>query len=246
MEKFKRFFKKLFLGTNVQTKKLRPAIKNQCHNVKRVWNNENYDDFGIERILRLFLVMAQFLFPSLYIRDISGRFGFMARKITVETQVIIKLFLPLIFLISGLANKKIVFILTIYLLSETLVYLGGLIFLSDVYASPISKKRSLLSLIMNYLEISFDFAVIYYYLNSTILGFFKVIVVPKVDILYFSFVTSATVGYGDILVNNRIGKIVVILQILISFIFVVLVFNFFSINSSEVSYFNKKKGGNKK
>ena len=89
--------KKLIFGKYDSNHKLKPAIKNQAKNVKRIWNNKTYKDFGIERILRLFLVSIQFIFPALYIRHISGLFGLLQRKIFVELYVLIKLCLPLIF-----------------------------------------------------------------------------------------------------------------------------------------------------
>lgn len=129
--------------------------------------------------------------------------------------------------------------LTAYLLIETVLYLFGLIFLSDTYARPVSGKRSILALIMNYMEISLDFSVLYGYLASVISEFFNGHQSTSA-LVYFSFVTSATVGYGDICIKNVLGRWFVIAQIITSFVFVVLFFNFFSINSKENSYFTDK------
>jgi hypothetical protein len=214
---------------------VRPAFKNQVDNVKRVWNNEHNSDFGIERLLRLFLVCVQFVFPGLYIRHLGGKWGFVSRKIFVEMWVIAKLALPIAFLATGIASNIVVFFLVWYLFLETVLYLMNLMFLTDVYARPASAKRSILTLIMNYLEITLDFACIYFFLSSNDQGFFNVHV-GRVDIVYFSFVTSATVGYGDILVMTVLGKTLVVSQIVLSFMFVVMFFNFFSTNSSENSY----------
>ena len=234
------FFKKLVLGNTKENKKLIPAIKNQCLNLKRVWNNETYSDFGIERILRLFLVSIQFIFPGLYIRHISGKLGFKFRKIFVELWVLIKLLLPIIILKFKLASNVIIFYITFYLLIETIIYLFGLIFLTDTYARPVSSKRSILALIMYYLEITFDFAVLYCYLSSLINNFFNE-TQTIIGIVYFSFVTSATLGYGDIFVKDDLGRVLVIFQIVTSFIFVVIFFNYFSTNSKENKYFTDNK-----
>jgi len=123
---------------------------------------------------------------------------------------------------------------------ETIIYLFGLIFLTDTYARPVSGKRSLLVLLLNYLEVTFDFAVIYCYLSSAINSFFNESQ-SVLSTVYFSFVTSATVGYGDIFIKDDLGRIVVVFQIVTTFIFVVLFFNFFSTNTKESPYFTDKK-----
>lgn len=240
LDKPKKFILKLIFGKDKAAKPLIPAIENQCINIKRIWNNETYSDFGIERIFRLFLASIQFAFPGLYIRHLSGLYGFKYRKIIVELWVIAKLLLPAGLLWSDNYHHPLTFCLTIYLLIETILYLFGLIFLSDTYARPVSGKRSILMLIMNYIEISLDFSVIYGFLASILPDFFNEHQSANA-LIYFSFVTSATVGYGDICVKNDIGRLIVVAQIATSFVFVVLFFNFFSINSKENSYFTDKR-----
>lgn len=239
LDKCKKLLLKLIFGKDKATKPLIPAIKNQCKNIKRIWNNDTYSDFGIERIFRLFLASIQFGFPGLYIRHLSGLYGFKYRKLIVELWVIIKLLIPIVLLWSSSYRHPLAFYLTVYLLIETILYLFSLIFLSDTYARPVSGKRSILALIMNYIEISLDFSVIYGYLASVLPDFFNGHQTTNA-LIYFSFVTSATVGYGDICVKNDIGRWIVVTQIVTSFVFVVLFFNFFSINSKENSYFTDK------
>ncbi|MBU2046060.1 MAG: potassium channel family protein, partial [Bacteroidetes bacterium] len=53
-----------------------------------------------------------------------------------------------------------------------------------------------------------------------------------IDAIYFSFITSSTVGYGDIHPISDVGKILSIVQIFSSISFLVLFFNFFSGKSS--------------
>jgi len=47
--------------------------------------------FGIEWILRLFLASVQFVYPSLLVRTISGRFGFIYGRVAVELYVLSEL-----------------------------------------------------------------------------------------------------------------------------------------------------------
>ena len=69
------FFIKLFIGTYKLKYRLNPAIQNQLKNVNRVWNNSKYKDFGIERLIGLLLVSVQFIFPTLYVRHLTGKMG---------------------------------------------------------------------------------------------------------------------------------------------------------------------------
>lgn len=237
------FFRILLLGQN-QThtkKKVKPAIKNQCLNVRRIWNNKDYNDFGIERIFRLLISISLFLFPGLYIRSISGKFGLISRKLAVEFYVILKLILPIIYFKLNLTEYLSIAILASYMAVETLVYLAALIFLSNEFTKPISYRRSILTLFINYIEICLDFAVIYSYCNFAIPNFFKEKLTTGIQAIYFSFVTSTTVGFGDITVTNSFGQTLVIIQILLFLMFIGLFINFFTSRANELSYYTTKK-----
>jgi len=239
--KIRDFVIKLFIGTYKLQYRLNPAIPNQVKNVKRVWNNSKYKDFGIERLVRLFLVSIQFIFPALYVRHFSGKMGLLGRKLGVEVYVIFKLILPLIFIRFHLTDSPIILGITIYMLAETLLYLSSLIFLSDIYASPITYKRSLLLLFINFVEIGLEYAVIFSFFNSHYTGFFSQNINSSIDIIYFSFVSFSTLGFGDISVTNNIGKIIVLSQILTFILFVGLFLNFYASKIHELTYFNSKR-----
>ncbi len=229
------FFYKLLLGRPEQNIALdHTALQNQKLNLKRVWNNEKHDDFGLEKILRLFLIAIQFIFPGIYIRDKYGRKGLTYKNLAIEAYVLLKLITPIIFLLTGIYLYKVCTWLTVYLLLETIFYISTLIFVSDVFAKPRSYRRSVLLLLINYLEIVFDFAVIY--------GGFDLLENANsfVDYVYFSFITSATVGYGDILPSSDFAKIMVSIQTVIFLIFIVLFLNFFSSRVESKQYFEKE------
>ncbi len=239
--KIKDFFIKLFIGTYKPEYRLNPAISNQVKNVKRVWKNSKYNNFGIERLARLFLVLIQFVFPALYIRHITGKMGLLGRKLGVEIYVISKLILPLIFFKLHLTSNPIVLGIIIYMLLETLLYLSSLIFLSDIYASPITYKRSLLLLFINFIEIGLEYAVIFSFFNSHYANFFSDKINSSLDIIYFSFVSLSTLGFGDISVINNIGKVIILFQILTFILFVGLFLNFYASKIHEMTYFNTKQ-----
>lgn len=220
--------------------KLKPAIKNQWLNVIRIWRNKYYNDFGLERIIRLTLALSQFIFPGLYFRHFFGYIGLLGRKLGIELYVLIKLFLPIIFFKLNLTNNIIIAIISGYLLIETILYLASLIYLSNEFAKPISYRRSLTTIFINYIEICLNFAVIYSYCNIAIPDFFKEKLTTDLQAIYFSFVTSATVGYGDIIAIHWFGHFLIICQIIIFIIFVALFLNFFASKVQEPSYYNAK------
>ena len=214
------FFKELFLGKGeYKLKKLTPAIKNQYNNFKKVWNDSLDKTFGVERILRLILVLLPYLYPTLYIRHFSGKKGILTRKIVVELYVVLKLLYPVIILYFHFYDNIWVLISVIYLMSETLMYLLGLVFLSDIYIQPISYKRSIILLFINYVETTLGFATIYF-------GFGLIKNIRNgINAVYYSLVTSTTLGYGDYTPKGEDGQVVVITQIIVMLFYVILFFN---------------------
>lgn len=218
-------------------KYVRPAIPNQWANTKAVWDNSKDSTFGIERIFRLFLALQPYLFPGLYVRHFSGLKGLLCRKLWLEAYVIFKVILPLCVLALHL-DKYIGFQrLAIYLSIETLLYTLGLLFLSDIYKSPISYKRSYLMILINYAELCFNYAILYK--GASLISNLK----GGIDAIYFSFISAATIGYGDMVPVTRTGKIVVISQSLCTLVLVSLVFaRVVSAFNDKNEALNKKRG----
>jgi len=77
-------------------------------------------------------------------------------------------------------------------------------------------------LFLNYMEISFSFAVVYAGLH--LLGDQPTSVL---DYIYFSVVTSTTIGYGDLHPVTSAGKMIVCVQAIVVVAFIVLFLNFF-------------------
>jgi hypothetical protein len=118
-------------------------------------------------------------------------------------------------------------------LLETALYIPTLIFASDLFSRPRSYKRSMLLLFLNYLEIIFSFGVLYScgnYLNKPFNNWF--------DAIYFSTITSSSIGYGDFYPATSTGKILVSIQALLFLFFVVLFLNFFSTKIKAKGYFD--------
>ena len=214
---------KLFFGKPEYNKPLNiTAYHSYKINVRRIWNNEKHHDVGFEKILRLFLVASQILFPGMHIRNVFGRLGVVKRNVAIEFYVILKTALPVLFLVTGLYKYMATVIISSYLLIETICYVASLIFVSDMFVRPRSYRRNILMLFFNYMEISLCFAVIYAGLH--LLGDKPLV---AMDYIYFSIVTSTTIGYGDMHPVSHTGQLMVCIQAVMVVAFIVLFLNFF-------------------
>jgi hypothetical protein len=225
--------KEIIVKENTGDNKCGSALKKQVENIKSVWDNKKHVTFGIERILRLILSIQPFVFPGLYIRHISGLNGMLTRKITNELYVIVKLLIPMFLLKYEIITLPLT-ILIIYLLSETILYQLALLFLSDIYKRPISINRNMLLLFINYLEVTIDYAYLYF-------AFKAIAVMEKIDWFYFSITCAATVGFGDYSPENVSGKIISITQMFVMMLFIVLFFTSYIARFGENNHWKEKK-----
>jgi len=236
-----KFIRKLFYGNvSFPLAKANNAVKLQIKNLESVWNSKTYNDFGIERIFRLFLVLIQFAFLGLYVRDITGRRSVLCRKIGNEVYVIVKILIYLTILFCGISRHWLSYI-CLYLITETICYLLGLIFLNTEYSKPISYKRNLLLTMINYIEITFGFACIYYcsFLNSI------QNITSALDSVCYSFTAATTVGYGSMFPVTNLAKTTYVFQSVISLFFVIFIFSVFVSSINEKGYINKSKNNSK-
>jgi hypothetical protein len=225
------FFRKIFIGSNFDTSPIHSTFQKRIRNIKAIWNNENEEDFGLERGVRLFLAISQLLFLGTYIKEAFHRSGLVYQEFSIDVFVIVKTLLPLFALYFGYQNNSFVFFILVWFLSETLLYVPTLIFASDIFSKPRSYRRSVLLLFFNYFEIILTFAFIYSsgdHLNKAYTWY---------DYIYFSFVTASTTGFGDIYPITAIGKLLVSIQVVIFMLFLVIFFNFFSNRLENKGYF---------
>jgi hypothetical protein len=233
----KLFLRKLILGKPIIDEQPVPrAIDKRIKNIKAIWNNEQHDDIGIEKLLRLFLAISQFFFLGTYIKQIFSKKGIAYQDLSVDFFVLFKVAFPVFILYFHLQHQPILFVLLIWFMIETLLYVPTLIFASDIFSKPRSYRRSMLLLFLNYIEIVFDFGVLYStgnYLNKEFSHWF--------DAIYFSVISSATIGYGDFYPVTSIGKLLVCTQSIIALVFVVLFINFFNNKVESSGYFSNQK-----
>jgi hypothetical protein len=192
------FLQKLFIGPFPDPHKyVRPALQNQWKNITTV---------------------SAYVFPGIYIRQVSGKHGLLTRKLALDLYVPLKLAFPALVLWGHWQSTWWALFLVSYFGLETLFYVSGLMFLSDIYKAPISHKRSYLMFLINYVEICLDFAVLY--------GGLKLVshLCTSTDAAYFSFVTGFTIGYGDMSPSSAMGKRLVVFQSVCSLFFITLAF----------------------
>lgn len=217
------FLSKLFFGKPEYNKQIKlSAYEAQRLHFIRIWNNERHHDIGFEKILRLFLVGIQFVFPGIHIRNFFGKYGLIKRNVAIEFYVLFKTLLPIYFVLSGMFRYRATVAVSMYLLFETICYVAALIFVADMFVKPRSYRRNILMLFLNYMEISFCFAVIY-----AGLGLLGDQARSNFDYIYFSVITSTTIGYGDINPVTDLGKFFVCVQSIMVVAFIVLFLNFF-------------------
>jgi len=228
------FLKKLLIGKVSENFKPKyNPVQRRILNIKAIWNNDHQDDNGIEKIFRLFLSISQLLFPGIYVKTIASKIGYAYKDLAMDIYILLKVAFPLVILINGWLNYPILIWILVYLILETILYIPTLIFASDLFARPRSYKRSMLLLFFNYLEVIIAFGVFYSLGQNTNIPF-----AHWSDALYFSLMTSNTIGYGDYYPITTFGKFLASVQAMFFLSFVILFLNFFSTKVKSKGYFD--------
>ena len=232
-------FHKLIVGKGQRPDhERRSTIGHRWENVRAIWNNTFEEDAGLEKLVRLVLACSQFLFPGMYVKHAFWRMGPLYQDLAMELFVLLKTCFPLLVLIMGWQTDPWVLGFTVWLLLETVLYIPTLIFASDVFDSPRSYRRTTLLLFLNYIEVVLSFAVVYAsrpMLNKSFSDW--------TEAIYFSMVTSNTIGFGDIYPVTPYGRLLVILQTLFYLSYIVLVINFFSVRIAKGYFRNGRNEG---
>jgi hypothetical protein len=218
------------------------VLIHQLERAKKIWDNSSKKKskaIGTERILKLGLIYSQFFFPSIYIRAFFGKFGLLHKHIGVEMHVFLKLFISFSILFFELFKSNysfvglnIIEIWCFWMILETIFYTATLIFCEDIFAKPHSHKRNLIMIIIDYITLNLDLAIIYLItksLKTTVQHYgqsIEMVISNAYDAVYFTFITSLTIGYGDI-TPTQDGRGLVLFQSLIMLLFGILFLNFY-------------------
>ena len=226
--------KKLLVGkvSNSYKPKFNP-IQKRILNIKSIWNNDHQDDNGIEKIVRLLLSSSQLLFPGIYIKYLASKIGPEYQDLIMDIYILLKVVFPFVILINELQSSVFLIYLMTYILIETLMYIPTLIFASDLFTRPRSYKRSMLLLFLNYIEIVVSFGVLYTIGNNMNKPFEH-----WFDPVYFSIISSNSIGFGDYYPITTYGKMLASIQALFFLSFVILFLNFFSTKVKNKGYFD--------
>ncbi|MFD2872008.1 ion channel [Mucilaginibacter ximonensis] len=226
----------------------------QCANLSTIWHNKKYKDFGIERLIRLTIQLLSFATPAGLIRWVTGKSkNLLVRKISIEVYAIGKVVFAWQAISHGWTSNGWVTVFIVIMTADTLHFLLGRIILNDIWRQPISFQRSLIMTFVNYAEICLCFAAIYYYWDHaySINGYHVFSVndklakfqdhLPPVTYIYFSFVTAATIGYGDISPFDPFVQSVVNAQIIISLFMVVVIIASLASKLQDDTFYNKEE-----
>ena len=179
--------------------------------MRKAWSAPS---FGIYRLFQFGIVLAQIAFLSFWITLFFGK-----RKANVvdainDLWVVIRIVFLFIMLWWGPHGSWQAWLAS-YLIADILVYISRVVFLSDMYEPVASAERSLLFLLVNYFETILGFALLY-----RVWGGLNVGPLCPVQALYFSFVSSTTLGYGEIVPVTPGAQFLVIIQLFIAFVFI--------------------------
>lgn len=234
---------KIFSSEVNDTLYVKDAVTRQCNEVRDVWNGTQYHNFGIERLLMLLLSVLPFFGLGLYLRNIcKDKNMLIHRKLVTDLYVLWNMCFPFFVLFRGLYKYSFFVFLCVYFSSETIVALLSMLFLN--IPKPISYRRNLLCLSLNFLQFTAFYAVLYLsWGKSFVIGSSKcnLTEVDSIQALYFSLETLTTVGYGDVSATTNMGYIILIVQMLTSLLFIGVFFTVFSSKIGEGTFYNKQK-----
>jgi voltage-gated potassium channel len=130
------------------------------------------------------------------VRYFFGRSGRITRKIAVEVYVVLKTVFAVVVLFWGLWHQRWFAWVAIPMLVDLFSFISALILLRGFWRSPISLNRTIILIGFNFFEYTAWFAGLYLCFSGLRAGY-EIITDPAAA-FYFSVVTAATVGYGDI------------------------------------------------
>ena len=150
----------------------------------------------------------------------------------IDWYVVVTTFILLILLCS-IPKSMLAVVVGIYWMSEMYSTTLAVLFVDkqDAGHKIRSADRSVVLGLIGYLELIIGFAILYLYFNAIHFPGYSYSlsrpVTSSIQAIYFSTVTITTLGYGDILPSNDIGKSLVVLETLLGIILIVCVLSKF-------------------
>jgi hypothetical protein len=224
-----------------ETEEASPFFKTNWGYLCEICRNKEKPAFGVQWAVRFILQITAFFFLGGIIKALTDGFPKWVRRVAIEIYAICKLILVYWSIQSGFTTSGAIVWILIYLSLDTLHALLSGIYLRYLWSDPLSYKRNFILVFVNYMEVVLCFAAIYNYCDyacplskETVF-----IVADKLktenpndksehlnsnQVIYFSFVTAATIGYGDISPRDEFVQKIVITEILVTLGIVVIIF----------------------
>lgn len=195
----------------------------------------------LERIFIISLCLVLMVTPALLVRWISGRFSRTARKLAIEMYVLLKTWLAVGLLFGGYWCSTQYLAVAGISLVDLFANISAIVLLRNFWHAPLSLNRTLISLGLNFIEFTSWFGGIYLHLDA--LRFESKPVTDSFSALYFSVITSATIGFGDI-IPTVAGRKLVVTEAFCSFVFLAVVVTYIigSLGQSDQGFSTENNG----
>lgn len=149
------------------------SLKAHFHYMKDIVSyDEQKGYFSVAKVIRLLLMAVRLLFfPVMLFKDLIGGTDWKKRRQFVEIFTLIKAVIPvMIWMVMCLwgtltdltAFRGIVLAVSVYGMSDTITYLLTLIMLADIQRPSANIIRSMILLLVNYVEVSLEMALVYF------------------------------------------------------------------------------------
>lgn len=204
--------------------------------------NENHRNvLLLERLFIILLCAVLMMTPAMFVRWISGKFSRTGRKLAIEVYVLLKTALAVTLLFGGFWHSTTYLVVAGISLVDLFANITAIVLLRNFWHAPLSLNRSLISLGLNFVEFTSWFAGIYLHFDA--LRFGSEHITDSFSALYFSVITSATIGFGDI-VPTVDGRRLVIIEAFCSFVFLAVVVTYIigSLGQSNQGFSSGKSG----
>jgi membrane protein YdbS with pleckstrin-like domain len=203
----------------------------QIKHIKQVWRNEERDYdiekgtkppkiFGIEKFTVIVMAVLQLFLPSTIVRYLRRKLEDKEHKIYIDLYASL---LPIVFfllLLYGNTQHITVLIITSWFLVDVITYHVHRLFLSSQYKRQASINRSIILLFVNLMQVVVCFAVLYQGSSSVFNTHDHKMLNDGIDAFYFSFITFTGLGNGDFSPFNTTGRLLVVWEVMTSFMFV--------------------------
>jgi len=193
--------------------------------LKSIWREQKQQGeevFLAQRIAQTLVCTGLLFSPATLFRfigsELADRKG---RKTAIELYVFIKVAL-VTYLLFFVTVEKTEAVIAALSLVDLCLNLSGFVLLRNYWKPSASVTRSVILLGFNFVELCSTFGILYLATKSVQTADHAIVTAPA-SILYFSVITSATVGYGDMTPTTDVGRWIVMLQITLSLAFVAVV-----------------------